>query len=67
MKFDSWEEWNDVFYACREAEIRFKRLRTRLYQGEEGEIGHWTIEECDERITHYRVLQNKVEDAEPER
>ena len=67
MDLTNHDDWSDLFYAAREAEIRFRRLRTRLYQGEEGEICHWTIEECDEKIRHYRVLQNKLSDCEPPR
>ncbi len=30
IKFDSWEEFDELYYACREAEIRYKRLRTQV-------------------------------------
>ena len=67
MKFDNWEEWNDIFYACREAQIRFKRLRTKLYQGENPDFSIWSIDECDGYIAHYKALEDKVAAAEPQR
>ena len=65
MDLTNHDDWSDLFYAAREAEIRFKRLRTRLYEGEEMLV--WTEEDCNEKITHYRVLQNKLSDCEPPR
>ena len=62
IKFDSWEEFDELYYACREAEIRFKRLRTQVKKGENL---LWTEEECDAKIAQYRRLQDKVASFDP--
>ena len=62
ITFDSWEEFDELYYACREAEIRFKRLRTEVRLGENY---LWTEEECDAKIAQYRRLQDKVANFDP--
>ena len=45
ITFDSWEEFDELYYACREAEIRFKRLRTQVDP---------SVTECEEGLTDDR-------------
>ena len=67
-------EFYDVIYAAREAEIRFKRLRTKTREEssshlteEEANRNQYVIEECNEKIAHYKSmetwLKNKYRDA----
>ena len=62
ITFDSWEEFDELYYACREAEIRFKRLRTQV---KNGVPSPWTEEDCNAKIAQYRRLQDKVAAFDP--
>ena len=61
ITFDNEQEFNDLFYAAREAQIRFKRLRTRIYNGEH-DTGIWCADDCNERIAVYKALEEKIEE-----
>ena len=59
--FDNEQEFNDLFYAAREAQIRFKRLRTRIWEGEH-DTGIWCADDCNQKIAHYEALERKIEE-----
>ena len=54
------DEFYDLVYAAREAEIRFKRLRTKTY-AEKDEMDpedyDYKIEECNESIAHFKSME----------
>ena len=54
------DEFYDLVYAAREAEIRFKRLRTKT-NAEKDEMDaedyDYKIEECNESIAHYKSME----------
>ena len=52
-------EMDDLIYAARDAEIRFKRARTELRKGNEA-YSQWDEETLAERITHYKNLEAKL-------
>ena len=64
------EDMNDLIYAAREAEIRFKRLRTKTkaeVDAIDADRFDYIIEDCNEKIAHYnnleKVLKNKYREA----
>ena len=56
------DEFYDLVYAAREAEIRFKRLRTKTY-GEQArdeiddETFQYRVDECNESIAHFKSME----------
>ena len=58
------EEYDDLIYACREAQIRFKRLRTAVRRGDD-DVQHWDVDECNEKIEHFADLESKLVDRIP--
>ncbi len=50
------DQYDSVCYAAREAQIRFKRLRTQVL-AEVPELAHWTVEQLDKKIQHYKELE----------
>ena len=53
-------EFYDLVYAAREAEIRFKRLRTKTWA--EAESWHpdaveARVADCNENIAHYKAME----------
>ena len=55
----SQDEFDDLIYAAREATIRFNRLRKCVKRGDE-DVSHWTVEECDKKIEHYKNLESNL-------
>ena len=55
----SQDEFDDLIYAAREANIRFSRLRKCVKRGDE-DVRHWTVEECDKKIEHYKNLESNL-------
>ena len=55
----SQDEFDDLIYAAREANIRFSRLRKCVKRGDE-DVSHWTVEECDKKIQHYKSLESNL-------
>ena len=58
-------EFYDLVYAAREAEIRFKRLRTKTYAEEletDPEVYQYRIEDCNEGIAHYKAMEKWLKD-----
>ena len=54
------DEFYDLIYAAREAEIRFKRLRTKTYAEEDqmdAETYQYRVEECNENIAHFKAME----------
>ena len=51
------DQYDSVCYAAREAQIRFKRLRTQVL-ADVPEMAHWTIEKVDEKIEHYKQIED---------
>ena len=54
------DEFYDVIYAAREAEIRFKRLRTKTYAEKyemDAEDYAYKIQECNESIAHFKAME----------
>ena len=51
------DQYDSVCYAAREAQIRFQRLRTQVL-AEVPELAHWTIEQLDQKIDHYKKLED---------
>ena len=51
------DQYDSVCYAAREAQIRFKRLRTQVL-AEVPDVAHWSIESVDEKIKHYKELED---------
>lgn len=50
-------EFYDVIYAAREAQIRFKRLRTQLRNEPLNEYNEWKIDDCTDSINHYKSME----------
>ena len=55
------DELYDLVYAAREAEIRFKRLRKCVRRGDD-DVSHWSEEECNEKIAHYKAMEKWLAD-----
>jgi hypothetical protein len=51
------DQYDSVCYAAREAQIRFSRLRTQIL-ADVPEMAHWTIEKVDEKIEHYKEIED---------
>ena len=51
------DQYDSICYAAREAQIRFKRLRTQVL-AEVPELAHWTVEQLDQKIKHYKELED---------
>ena len=60
------DEFYDLIYAAREAEIRFKRLRKCVRRGDE-DCTHWNEESINDEIAHFKSmeawLKNKYREA----
>ena len=63
ITFDNYDEYNELFYAAREAQIRFKRLRTSITTM--GNDTHWTVEDCDHNIQRFKDLEDLIATFEP--
>ena len=63
ITFDNYDEYNELFYAAREAQIRFKRLRTSITTM--GNDTHWTVEDCDRNIQRFKDLEDLIATFEP--
>ena len=58
-------EFYDLVYAAREAEIRFKRLRTKTWAEKDEldpETYEYRIEDCNEGIAHYMNMEKWLKD-----
>ena len=53
------DDFNDIIYAAREAQIRFMRLRTQVRAGDPS-AHHWSEDECDDKIAHYLKLEAEL-------
>ena len=53
------DETYELYYATREAMVRFKRAKTELLNGNEG-YSHWDEETLDEKINYYYKLGHTV-------
>ena len=56
-------EMYDMVYAAREAEIRFKRLRTKTRAEKDSmdpEDYSYRITDCNENIAHYRRMERML-------
>ena len=61
-KFEfSKDEMNDLIYAAREAEIRFKRARTEFRKGNES-YSSWDPEDLEYNINHYKEMEQMLKD-----
>ena len=59
------DEFYDLVYAAREAEIRFKRLRTKTYAEKDtmdAETYDYRVEECNESIAHFKSMEKWLKD-----
>ena len=55
------EQFYDLVYAAREAEIRFKRARTEKRNGNPA-YQQWDDERLDECINHYKQMELMLRD-----
>ena len=61
-KFEfSKDEMNDLIYAAREAEIRFKRARTE-YRAGNPSYSQWHPEDLEYNIKHYKGMEQMLKD-----
>ena len=55
------EEFDELCYAAREAEIRWTRLRKAVRRGD-SDVGHHTEESCNEKIAFYKKMEADLRD-----
>lgn len=53
------DEFNNLIYAAREAQIRFKRLRKAVDRGD-ADVSHWTRDECNVNIQKWRNVEQAL-------
>ena len=51
------EEFSSIIRCSREAQIRFSRLRTQVLNDE---VSHWTVEECNAKISYFLGIEHML-------
>lgn len=54
------DEFDALIYAAREAQIRFKRLKSQINDGSYS--GGIDLEECDVKVSHYKEMEKNLTD-----
>ena len=54
------DEFDALIYSSREAQIRFKKLKSEIRAG--SYEGGYSIEECDKKIQHYKDMEKNLAD-----
>ena len=56
----SLDEFDALIYSSREAQIRFKKLKSEISSG--SYEGGYSLEECDKKIQHYKKMEKNLTD-----
>ena len=54
------DEFDALIYAAREAQIRFKRLKSEI--SAPSYEGGYSLEECDVKVSHYKEMEKNLTD-----